>query len=260
MDRLNRDRRLIQPDYPIGDTAELVPASALNQRGPVQGVIRTSGGDGEAQLLTVTVVGSGNYESSAADPEQPRGPLVALVEWAIKGARARAELDIPQGGITFSVVASWVQVSARYDGRLVVNGAQLDPLATGGTDPSPRQRVGAMVGYGSYARHRRLTRTFRFNDIGPPVPDVDGPQPQRTPPVRVPPFARRVLVLGQHLGNVGYRLRFGTVEPADTNDFTFTVGARPDWVDLPSDCGFVELENDGPGSLANPGLMFEILL
>ena len=91
------DLPIVHPDRTIGDTAELVPGNAAGQRGPLKEILRTRGGDDRAQLLTVTIVGSGIYESSLVGaPNAARGPIVAIVEWGVRGARAKVELDVPQ--------------------------------------------------------------------------------------------------------------------------------------------------------------------
>lgn len=253
-------RPIVHPDRTIGDTAELVPGNAPGERGRLKEIIRTRGGDERAQLLTVTIGGSGVYESSLIPVSSaPRGPLVAVIEWGIRGARAKAELDIPQGGIVFSLVASYVQIGARYDGLLLVNGSQMDPDANGAPTPGPRQRVGAMVGYGSYGPTCRLTRTFRLDDILPPDPDPDAPDPV-SDRVRIPAFARRVQVFGLGIDSVSYRLRVGTFADDPNTDVLFGPGEPPRAVDLPGDAGFLEVENLGPGVLVNPTLVFEIAL
>ena len=91
-----------------------------------------------------------------------------------------------------SVVASYLLISARYDGMVLLNGATMDPRVFGGQDPGPHQRVGAMVGYGSYGRASRLTRTVRLDNIAAAQP-VDG-LPGSSSPVRVPAFARNLTV------------------------------------------------------------------
>jgi hypothetical protein len=220
-------------------------------------VVRSRGGDDRAQLLTLTIAGSGVFESSLISASSaPRGPIIALIEWGIRGARAKAEVDIPQGGVVFSLVASYVQVAARYDGMVLVNGAQLDPEATGSPNPGPSQRVAAMVGYGSYGPTSRLTRTFRLNDVPPPpgIPDV-GPV---SDPVRVPAFARRVQVMGLGLDAASYRVLVGTFDSTPNTDVAFGPGSPSRAIDLPGDAGFVQVENLGSATLANPTLVFEI--
>ena len=97
---MNDDRLpIIHAERAIGDTVELPPGRAVGARGPLKEVIRTHGKDDRAQLLTVTIVGWGVHESDLkSDYASPRGPLFAVVEWGIKGARAIAEMDIPAGG------------------------------------------------------------------------------------------------------------------------------------------------------------------
>lgn len=254
----DRDRPIVHPDRTIGDTAELVPGNAPGERGRLKEIIRTRGGDDQAQLLTVTVTGSGVFESSLIPASTaPRGPLVAVVEWGIRGARAKVELDIPQGGIVFSLAASYVQIAARYDGLLLVNGVQLDPEAIGSPTPGPRQRVAAMVGYGSYGPTTRLTRTFRMDDVPEPSSDPDEPT-FTSERIRVPPFARRVQVLGQGIDGVSYRVHVGTFHPLPNLDVLFDTGAPSRPVDLPGDAAYVEVENLGPTGLSNPTLVFEI--
>lgn len=247
---------IVHPDRTIGDSVEVVPGLALGEPGPLKEIVRTRGTDTAAQLLTVTIVGSGVYESSLAGASgAPRGPLVAVVEWGIRGAKAKMEIDIPQGGVVFSLVASYVQIAARYDGLLVVNDAPLDPLAGGAPDPGPRQRVAAMVGYGSYGAASRLTRTIRLDNISEPgVPGID----PFSAPVRVPRFARRVLLLGTSLELRPYRLRIRTFGPTPETDVRIPAGAPPTPIDLPGDASFVDVENLGPGILTNPVLVFDI--
>jgi hypothetical protein len=266
------DLPIVHPDRTIGDTAELVPGNARGDRGPLKEIIRTRGGDTRAQLLTVTIVGSGVYESSLRGASSaPRGPLVGVVEWGFRGAKAKMELDIPQGGVVFSLVASYVQVAARYDGLVVVNEQQLDPAATGGVNPGPRQRVGAMVGYGSYGAASRLTRTLRVDDVPPPgggggeieIASIEGEGTDEGPTnvsarVRVPPFARRVLVTGLGLESSAYRLRFGTFRGAPVGDAGFRSSDAPRAIDLPGDAAFIEVENLGPDTLLNPAFVFEL--
>ena len=49
--------------------------------------------------------------------------------------------DIPQGGFTMSVVASYLQASARYDGMVLLNGSPIDPRVHRGQNPGPSQRA-----------------------------------------------------------------------------------------------------------------------
>jgi hypothetical protein len=253
------DRPIVDPDRTIGDTVELVPGNAPGEKGRLREIIRTRGGDEQAQLLTVTIAGSGIFESSVtSDSSAPRGPLVAVVEWGVRGARAKAELDIPQGGIVFSLVASYVQAAARYDGLLLVNGEQLDSAATGAPTPGPRQRVGAMVGYGSYGPSSHLTRTFRLDDLDPP--DPGGDEGSFTNRIRVPSFAKRVQLMGLGLETVSYRVRLGAFDSLTIVDVLFKPGEPSRPLDLPGDAGFVEIQNLGPDVLANPTLVFELAL
>ncbi len=246
---------IVHPDRTIGDTAELVPGAARGEPGPLKEIIRTRGGDDHAQLLTVTIVGSGVYGSSlAGNASGPRGPIVGVVEWGVRGAKARVELDVPQGGVTFSLVASYLHVAARYDGMLVVDGAQLDPEAQGGATPGPVQRVGAMVGYGSYGAASRVTRTVRLNSLGAP----DG-GPTVGPPIRVPNFARRVLVGGAGIDRNGYEVRFGGFSSeGPSGGMAGPLGRGPMSIDLPGDATYVQLANEGPRTLDKPVLVFEI--
>jgi hypothetical protein len=252
---------IIHGDRNIGDTAVLIPASTVGQRGPLKEILRTQGEDEQAQLLTLTIAGPPVYESSfAGDPSESRGPLFAFVEWGIKGARASAELDLPPGGLTMSVVASFLRVSARYDGLVQVNGLQLDPRATGGMDPRPRQRVGAIVGYGAYGPASRLTRTFRLDDIGTAVLDPDGLIPKEGPRVRVPSFARRLVVTGRNVagGDIGVRC-FGA-DPGRAFDVVGGLsGQGVLTIPLPGDCVSVIVENRSTTEpLRTPGLTFEL--
>jgi hypothetical protein len=251
----DEERPIVDPDRTIGDSVELVPGNARGQHGPVREIIRTRGSDTRAQLLTITVVGSGVYESNLRGASTaPRGPLVGFVEWGVRGGRAKAEFDIPQGGVVFSLVASFITLSARYDGLLVVNGQQLDPAAVGAPNPGPVQRVAAMVGYGSYGASAKLTRTVRVDDVV--FDPVDGPGTSTR--VRVPPFARRILLAGETLNQNAYRVRFGTLGPDSNGDLVFQAGDAPRAVDLPGDAAFVEVQNFGPGPLTNPALIFEL--
>jgi len=248
-------KSIIHSDRNIGDTVELIPASVPGQRGPLKEILRTQGEDGEAQLLTLTISGPPTYESSLiADPLESRGPLFAVVEWGIKGARATAELDLPPGGITMSVVASYLQISARYDGLVLLNGSPIDPRAFGGPNPGPRQRVGAFVGYGSYGRASRLTRTFRLDTIAI-AQKGESIIPGSSPRIRVPAYGRQVTVTGANLDRFALRL-FG----ANTNcEFDFI------WLEatvaLPGDCVSVILDNyNTNSSLITPALTFDLAL
>lgn len=262
-----RQPAIIHPNRNIGDTVALLPAQVVGDRGPLREIIRTEGGDDSAQLLTVTLMGSGVFDSSLSStpanpsaPIDPRGPLFATIEWGVKGTRSAVEIDLPQGGVVFSLVASYLRVSARYDGLVTVNGAQLDPAASGGHSPGPEQRAGAMVGYGSYGCSCRLTRTFRFSDVPLPSSDPDAPPP-RTELVRVPSFGRRVLASGLGIQAAGRRIR---VVSYDRNtvleDAVFAPGDPPRFVTLPGDAAFVALENLGPRVLVTPALVFEIAI
>jgi hypothetical protein len=255
---MNGDRLpIIHGERAIGDTVELIPGRAVGARGLLKEVIRTHGSDEKAQLLTVAVVGWGVHESDLkSDYASPRGPLFAAVEWGIKGARAIVEMDIPAGGVVFCVVASYLRVSARYDGLLAVNGVQLDPAARGGDDPGPKQRVGAMAGYGSYGVPTRLTRTFRLDDVPAPG-DVD--MPPFSARVAVPAFAKRLLVTGRGAQATAYAVRLSGFDPLVTlDDVQFAVGESPRTIDLPGDCASVVIENLGPERLVTPALTFEL--
>lgn len=248
---------IVHPERTIGDSVELVPGSTLGEPGPVREILRTRGGDQRAQLLTVTVVGSGVYESSLRGASNDaRGPLVGLLEWGIRGAKAKIEFDIPQGGVTLSVVASYVQLAARYDGLLLANGVQLDPAATGGQNPGPKQRVAAMLGYGAYGAAARLTRTFRLDNLSAAV----GAEGRISNRLRVPPFGRRVLVSGLGLDGNTYRVRFGALHAEPDGDILFEVGEPPRLIDLPGDATYVEVANAGATVVTNPVLVFELAM
>jgi hypothetical protein len=250
-------RPIIHPDRTIGDAVEVVPGSAPGQAGPLKEILRTRGGDDSAQLLTVTIVGAGVYGSTlASSGTAPRGPIVAVVEWGVRGAKSRVEVDVPMGGATFSLVASYITVAARYDGMLLVDGAQLDPEATGAPNPGPRQRVGAMVGYGAYGASARLTRTVRVDSVR--GRDVDG-GPGRSERVRVPNFARRLLVGGANVGSLTFGINLGTfgAVPVDVAPVSAD-GRGTAAVDLPGDASFVELTNPGTQQLLRPVLVFDI--
>ncbi len=251
---------IIHSDRNIGDTVELVPASVAGRRGLLKEILRTQGEDDEAQLLTLTISGPPTFSSSlAVDPSEPRGPLFAEVEWGIKGARAIVELDLPPGGITMSVVASYVRISARYDGLVLLNGAPIDSRAFGGQDPGPRQRVGAFVGYGSYGRASRLTRTFRLDNI-PTAEDNDGIVPGSSPQIRVPAFARQVTVTGANPAGFAIRL-FGPTDNAALDQISMADTVTQATVALPGDCVSVVLDNlNLNGNLITPALTFDLAL
>ncbi len=255
------EKPIIHSERNIGDTRLVPPASELGERGPLVEIIRTTGVDEAAQLLTVTVAGWGVYEpvgegGQVADT-LPRGPLFTTIEWGIKGARSEVELDLPAGGVVLSLVASTVKVSARYDGLVRVGGLQLDPVAIGGEDPGPKQRVGAMIGYGAYGAASRLTRTFRLDDVALPGGEDDPPPFSEL--IQIPNFARRLLVAGPDLSGTSYVVRFYGFEAFLVRHMVqFGIGERPAAIDLPGDCAFVELQNLGPGVLHAPALVFEI--
>jgi hypothetical protein len=251
----DKELPIVHPDRTIGDSVELVPGNAVGDRGPVKEILRTRGGDARAQLLTVTVVGSGVYESDLRGASlAPRGQLVGLIEWGVGGAKSKAEFDIPIGGAVFSIVASYVHIAARYDGLLFVNGFQLDPAAFGGSAPGPKQRVGAMVGYGSYGATGKLTRTIRVPDLA--VATDEGLNISHR--IRVPPFARRLLVLGLKLDETSYRIRFGTFRDPHDGDVLVPLAQTPSAIELPGDATFVEVENLGPTVLQNLTFVFEL--
>ena len=251
---------IIHSDRNIGDTAELIPGSVAGARGPLKEILRTQGEDEEAQLLTLTVAGPPTYGSSlATDSSEPRGPLFAVVEWGIKGARATVELDIPQGGFTMSVVASYLQVSARYDGMVLLNGSPIDPRAHGGQNPGPSQRVGAFVGYGSYGPSGRLTRTFRLDTLGMATME-EGIAPTSSPRIRVPAFARRLQVTALDLAGFAIRL-FGPNPDVELDSLYFDETHNQATVAIPGDCASVILDNYNlNGNLHTPALTFEIAL
>jgi hypothetical protein len=251
---------IIDSDRNIGDTVELIPGSSAGRRGPLKEILRTQGEDDEAQLLTLTISGPPTYESSLiADPLEARGPLFAVVEWGIKGARSAVELDLPPGGLTMSVVASYLLLSARYDGMVLLNGAQMDPRAFGGQNPGPRQRVGALVGYGSYGRASRLTRTFRLDSIAPATP-TDGITPGSSAQIRVPAFARKVTVTAENPAGFGLSL-FGGNGALRLDSIAFDATVPTATVALPGDCVSLTLDNYNlNANLVTPALAFEIAL
>jgi hypothetical protein len=245
---------IIHPDRKIGDSREIIPGNAPGERGPLTEIIRTQGGDERAQVLTVSIMGSGVFGSDTG--EAPRGPLFATIEWGVQGARSTAEIDLPAGGVTFSVVASYLRVKARYDGLVRVNGTQLDPEAVGAPNPGPRQRVAAMVGYGSYSQPTRLTRTFRMDSI--PAPSVGEPL-VGSALIRRPAFARSVRVSGRGLDAVVYTVRFIGFDPTvRLDEVTFGVGTPARTLELPGDCAFVDMTNSGPTAIATPAFTFEM--
>lgn len=254
------DKPIIDSDRNIGDTAELIPGNEPGRRGPLKEIMRTQGEDDEAQLLTLTIAGPPTFDSSlVADPSEPRGPLFAEVEWGIKGARSTVELDLPPGGLTMSVVASYVRISARYDGMVLLNGAPFDPRAFGGQNPGPRQRVGAFVGYGSYGRASRLTRTFRLDDI-PIAEESEGISPGSSPRVRVPAFARQVTVTAVNLAGFSLRL-FGPRNVNALDEIWSADGVQQTTVPLPGDCVSVILDNYNINAgLITPALTFDLAL
>jgi hypothetical protein len=254
------DKPIIHGDRNIGDTVELIPGNAPGRRGPLKEIMRTQGEDDGAQLLTLTISGPPTYESSmGAHPLDSRGPLFAVVEWGIKGARAAVELDLPPGGLTMSVVASYLQISARYDGMVLLDGKPMDSRAVGGQNPGPRQRVGAFVGYGSYGRSSRLTRTFRLDSI-PPAKLDDGVLPSSSPEIRVPAFARRVTITAKNPAGFGLTL-FGPGNSDGLDSIKLADTIDQATVDLPGDCTTLVLDNYNlNANLVTPALTFEIAL
>ncbi len=254
------DKPIIHSDRNIGDTAELIPGNELGRRGPLKEILRTQGEDDEAQLLTLTIAGPPTFDSSlATDPSEPRGPLFAEVEWGIKGARATVELDLPPGGLTMCVVASYVRISARYDGMAALNEGQIDPRAFGGQNPGPRQRVGAFIGYGSYGRASRLTRTFRLDDI-PQADNGEGITPGSSPRIRVPAFARQVTVTAYNPAGFSLRL-FGASDTFPLDEIWVEDGIQVATVPLPGDCVSLILDNYNiNGNLVTPALTFDLAL
>jgi hypothetical protein len=253
-------KSIIHSDRNIGDTVELIPGRVPGQRGPLKEILRTQGEDDEAQLLTLTIAGPPTYESSlTVDPLESRGPLFAVVEWGIKGARSTVELDLPIGGITMSVVASYLQLSARYDGMVLLNGTPTDPRAFGGQNPGPRQRVGAFVGYGSYGRASRLTRTFRLDNI-PTAEAGESINPGSSPRIRVPAFARHVTVTGANPAGFALRL-FGSSSNVAFDQILVADTVTQATVALPGDCVSVVLDNYNlNGNLITPALTFDLAL
>jgi hypothetical protein len=254
------DKPIIDSDRNIGDTAELIPGSAPGRRGPLKEILHTQGADDEAQLLTLTIAGPPTFDSSlVVDPSEPRGPLFAEVEWGIKGARALVELDLPPGGLTMSVVASDVRISARYDGMVLLNGAPFDPKAFGGQNPGPRQRVGAFVGYGSYGRASRLTRTFRLDNIS--IAELgESVTPGSSPRIRVPAFARKVTITAANPAGFSVRL-FGPSDVSPLDEIRSEDGIQQTTVPLPGDCVSLILDNYNINAgLITPALTFDLAL
>jgi hypothetical protein len=255
-----RDKPIIHPDRIIGDTVELIPASVAGRRGPLKEVLRTQGEDDEAQLLTLTIAGPPTYDSSLdTDRSEPRGPLFAEVEWGIKGARSMVEMDLPPGGITMSVVASYLRISARYDGMVLLNGFPTDSRAVGGENPGPRQRVGAFVGYGSYGQSSRLTRTYRLDNLLA-AEIAEGITPGSSPQIRVPAFARQVTVTGANPAGFALRL-LGPNSYLRLDEVRVPSTESQATVTLPGDCVSVILDNYNlSANLITPALTFDLAL
>ena len=163
------------------------------------------------------------------------------------------------GGVPMCLVASNVRISARYDGMMALNEGQIDPRAFGGQNPGPRQRVGAFIGYGSYGRASRLTRTFRLDDI-PQADNADDITPGSSPRIRVPAFARQVTVTAYNPAGFSLRL-FGSSENFALDEIWFEDGIQVATVPLPGDCVSLILDNYNiNGNLVTPALTFDLAL
>jgi hypothetical protein len=178
-----------------------------------------------AHVICVTLIGpratSANQVNAAA--------CVALVQWGAGEAEAEAEIDFGVGGVTFTVPASSIRITAAYEGNFA------------DTESPPSVRLGAFASVGSGGRMSKLTRT-RFQ--GGPI------DPAATVAFEVPPFAKAVRVLGGDQATRALRLDFHS-DPAFGPTYSIPVpaGAESPLVDLSPEITAIILTNTGAAAL-----------
>ena len=178
-----------------------------------------------AHVICVTLVGppatSAGQVNAAA--------VIALVQWGVGEAEAEAEIDFGVGGVTFTVPASSIRITADYEANFSA------------AETQPSVRVGAFASVGSGGRMSKLTRT-RFQ--GGPI------DPGTTVPFEVPPFAKAVRVLGGDQATRALRLDFHS-DPlfAPTYSIPIAAGAESPLVDLSPEITTVLMTNTGAAAI-----------
>ena len=203
-----------------GRIVELSPGSA-------QDVLDLRWRDEIAHVICVTLVGPARATADLVNA----AACVAFVQWGAGEAEAEAEIDFGLGGVVFSVPASSIRITARYE-------ATFSPA-----DPPPPVAVGAFASVGSCGRTSRLTRT-RI-ELNPVNPGGDAT-------FEVPPFARAVKVMAGDQATRDLQLQFFN-NPAQPAAYAVPVpaGAESPLVDLSPDITTVQMTNTGAAALAS---------
>lgn len=190
--------------------------------------------DEVARTICVTLIGP--LATIAGEPNPTE--CVALVQWGAGEAEAEAEIDFGVGGVTFTLPASAIRITARLE---AVEGASEVP---------PPVRVGAFASVGTGGRTSKLTRT-RFLDVALPVGNKAA--------FEVPPFAKGVRVLCGDQASRQFHLDFLTdplVPPIYSLDVA--AGAEAPLTDLTPDVTSVVMTNTGAASLPGARALFEL--
>jgi hypothetical protein len=195
--------------------------------GDTQDVLDLQWKDEIAHVICVTLIGPPAFSA-----DQPNAAVcVALVQWGAGEAEAEAEIDFGVGGVVFTLPASSIRITARYEATFV----------TGESDPVVR--IGAFASVGSGARQTRLTRT-RI--------EADKIDPAASAEFDVPPFAKAVRVLAGDQAVRAFTLDFfnDTSAPSPAYSIEVPAGTAAPLTDLAPDITAVVMTNTGAAALA----------
>lgn len=185
---------------------------------------------------------SGNFPGTASPLSWP--PLEAKVEWGVHGAASQAIVDYING-VTFSVVASYLRVTALTTQTLDNNGVD-------GT--SAAYYLASFVGPG-WARGN-AQRTIYVGDV------TDQSESARYP---IPAFARRAWMFGNDQSSNPPLLTAGTLrlwqspQGATCVANYFQNGNQPVSFEIPNAAQYFSVVN-GSGAVIRPGVVFELAL
>ena len=210
-----------------GRVVELSPGEARD-------VLDLQWRDDVARVICVTLIGPRATIGGVANPTE----CVALVQWGAGEAEAEAEIDFGVGGVTFTLPASSIRITAKLEA--IESPAEVPPPV----------RVGAFASVGSGGRTSQLTRT-RFLDVPLAVAASAG--------FEVPPYAKALRVLAGDQATRAFRLDF-VADPTLPPLYSIEVlaGTETPLVDLAPDVTSVAITNTGQAAIGTTRAIFSL--
>ena len=250
-DRSNPGRSVVVRTDPVTIVTPasllIVPGSDSDPRGKAT-VMEIDGSDDESQVMTITLVGEAlRYPDPLPVPPKPPGfPLpgqarsTAQIEWGMAGVQAQAFVDY-QHGLSFSVPASWIRITA------INEPLPVDDILGGNPIFGRNIRAGAFCSYGSVGRNGPLSaKKTHYIDVPIAAGDIGY--------VGIPPFATNFIFYPRSDNPATTGFIFSVTDQDNvltTQPFTATVlPTNSDPIELPGSASALLISNAGPGRVA----------